>query len=163
MSAFRVKAVAAVAFGLVVMMGWLAKLHYDRATGLKIELPITGYDPRDLLSGYYFTFRVNYGGQDVCASSNGQRHLPHYGNAAVCHCVRAGESPVYWSGACDEKPADCDYFIKGRCQYNGFVGGIERFYISEAKSRERFTPSATAKVQLSVPKSGRALVIGLVP
>ena len=163
MNAFRSKAVAAIGFGLVVMVAWLAKLHYDRATGLRIELPITGYDPRDLISGYYLTFRVNYGPTDICAMGDKQRHIPYGGNSAICQCVRAGDQPVYWSGQCAVKPADCEYFIQGQCHYNGFIAGVERFYISETKSRERFTPSPTAKVQLSVPKSGRALVVGLIP
>lgn len=149
----------AVLFPLLVMLGWLGNLTYLRESGVEVELPITGYDPRDLIAGNYLQFRVTYGPKGGCPKEV-ERNQP------VCQCLsKEGTSAsVYWAGACDIKPSECTIFIKGKCPYyQDFIAGIERFYISEEKSQARFQPSPNAKVKLRVPSNGQALVVGIIP
>lgn len=152
----RRKAFLVVLLPVLVMTAWVTKLTYDRETGLKITLPIRGYDPRDLLSGNYVRFQVDYGNYG-CPKENADWHRK------FCVCVRADETaPITGSGYCDVKPASCEYFIEGYCRYSSLGDGIERYYISERLSREGVTLGKEARVKLSVPKSGRALVLGLI-
>jgi len=158
---FRTKAILCVLFPVIVMAGWLAKLTWDRETGLRIELPIRGYDPRDLLSGHYLRYQVDYGENGKCPK-DGERHTRDW-REPYCFCAQADTAkPIYWSGYCADKPASCEYFIQGSCYYGDTIdAGIERFYISERLSHEGVTLGDKAKVQLSVPRSGRAIVRGI--
>ncbi len=148
------KALLAVTLPLAIMVGWLGQLFYDRETGLVVELPITAYDPRDLLAGRYLQFQVVYGDKGDC---------PKYEMTSkwVCQCVEPNK--VTWSGSCDEKPAGCEYFIRGHCRYGRFSAGIDRIYIAENSPQRNFPPNESARVRLRVPHSGRALVVEIIP
>jgi hypothetical protein len=67
----RILAAAAVlALGLV---GLVVREGMARAGGQEVVLPITGYDPRELLTGHYvqFQFRSEYPGGTACPPGSG--------------------------------------------------------------------------------------------
>lgn len=90
----------------------------QRNRGTEVILPISGFDPRDLLSGHYLIYRVDYGVAEGCGAQQGQ--------ASVCLRPTRG---LYHAGAL---PEECTLFIHGQCDGGVFSAGIERFYIPEA-------------------------------
>ncbi len=145
-------AIFAVVFPIVLMGGWLASLYFDRYSGQMVELKITGYDPRDILSGHYFTYRLDFSPDKVCVE---KRQHPNY-----CICLQPSSSApatVTWHGDCDDIGTHCSsVFLKGECRWNGFLAGVERFYIPEYYKIATVPPNATVK--LSVARSGASQV-----
>ncbi|MBN2134290.1 MAG: GDYXXLXY domain-containing protein [Acidobacteria bacterium] len=99
--------------------------HIKANTGSTIILPITGYDPRDLLSGHYLAYRLDITIADGCTENDSDVYL----------CLEQNEDgSVSGRQIARAEAADyeCDVVMKGRCSsFNGFTGGIERFYIPE--------------------------------
>ena len=139
-------------FGLVVAlllpilalgaMTWL-KSHL-RDSGTPITLPIEGFDPRDLLSGHYLTYRVDYAAGDCPADTD----------AAVC---LAPERSIV---AADAIPHSCTLYIKGHCDSGQFRADVERFYIPEAYAQvlEQKVRDKKGAVELSVAADGTAVI-----
>lgn len=48
------------ALPIIVLLCWMAALQFSLSTAEKIVLPVSGYDPRDLLSGHYLRVQVRY-------------------------------------------------------------------------------------------------------
>jgi len=129
------------------------------ALGVKLVLPVSGYDPRDLLSGHYLTYRVDYNRPDLCRdsyASPGDR---------VYVCVRQkGEEGVESEviRSLHFIPAEgCTAVIRGVCDERGrFTAGIERFYIPEKESAmlERIVWDRKAMIVVKVDKNGTAVV-----
>ena len=44
----------------VSLLGWTGWLVYETTTRFEVTLPITGYDPRDLLSGHYILYDIDW-------------------------------------------------------------------------------------------------------
>ena len=44
----------------IVLLGWTCWLAYETTTRFEVTLPITGYDPRDLLSGHYILYKIDW-------------------------------------------------------------------------------------------------------
>ena len=120
---------------------------YVFLTGQQITLPITGYDPRDLLSGYYLIYTVEYDIEQIC-------HDQKYREDKIAYICLKPRSFSYI------KPYNCDLFIKGVCNKRIFKAGIERYYIPKkhAKRLEKLVRSHKASIVLSVPKNGDAQV-----
>ena len=51
---------AALAMPLVCLAVWTGYLTYERATGVEVKVSVRGYDPRDLLSGHYIQYQVDW-------------------------------------------------------------------------------------------------------
>ncbi len=117
-------------------------------TGREVTLPITGYDPRDLLSGHYLTYRVNYGVGNICGGMRGKRVRDGY------VCLNPKQFSFY--------PIDsCPIIIKGSCKGSSrFEAGIERYYIPEdrAKPLDKDVREGKASIVLSVQPSGKAQI-----
>ena len=120
---------------------------YNFLTGQQITLPITGYDPRDLLSGYYLTYTVEYDIEQIC-------HNKKYREDKVAYICLKPKKFSY------TKPYPCDLFIKGVCNKTVFKAGIERYYVPKgnAKRLEKVVRSNKASIVLSVPKNGDAQI-----
>ncbi|MFZ4715624.1 MAG: GDYXXLXY domain-containing protein [Bacteriovoracaceae bacterium] len=116
--------------------------------GTEIVLPISGYDPRDLLSGHYLVYQVDYGVNSIC---------PQDSNNSVTNeawiCLET-KSFSY------SKPSFCSKKIKGTCRGIIFQAGIERFYIPEEKSKELDAKirEKKASIIVSVNQNGDAVV-----
>ncbi len=145
----------AVGFPLAAMAVWLAYVAYGSG-GAPVTLAVAGFDPRDLLSGHFLTYRVAYGA-DVCPASAPKDH-------AVCVCLNKGEGQRFhtaaWFGACADAAASCADMLSGACRNGQFVAGIERFYFDEryADKLRLVPPDASITVGL---RGGQGTVTGM--
>ncbi len=120
-------------------------------SGRVIELPISGYDPRDLLAGHYVVYQVNYGFEVRCDYE--KLHMKKARKEAYV-CLDSKQI-IY-----DSPESSCQLFIKGECDYSRFKAGIERFYIPQEKAAEldRIVRKNHSKIKLSVLSDGTAMV-----
>lgn len=119
----------------------------QRDSGEQVVLPIEGFDPRDLLSGHYLLYRVDFGVENGCREHNAEASV----------CLR----PVRGIYAQGELPADCELFIRGRCDDSAaFLADIERFYIPEeyAQALEDKVRDRKGELVLSVDRQGNAAI-----
>lgn len=129
--------------GLTLLIGFK---KYTLSFGTEYTFPISGYDPRDLLSGHYLTFTVDYGVNDLC---DGDIKSSMKGYV----CLEPKDFSYY-------RPHRCTDFIIGRCRGRRFNSGIERFYIpeKEAKRLEELVQNKKASIVVSVSKGGKAQI-----
>ncbi len=120
--------------------GWIA------TTGHRVTLPIEGFDPRDLLSGHYLIYRIDYGVEGLCEGK--------LGTAYVCLDPK---------GYFPDKPAECRLPLRGSCDATRFTAGIERFYLPEDKARalDRVVRDKRGSVVLALDGHGGAQVVDL--
>lgn len=111
------------------------------AESREVTLPIAGFDPRDLLSGHYLTYRVDFGAEGPCRP----------GDSFVCVNPAAFHEQK-------PDPNSCPLFIRGDCRSGHFVAGIERFYVPEAYSipLDAAVRGNRGKVVLAVAGDGTA-------
>lgn len=126
-------------------------LHF--ATGQEWVLPVTGHDPRDLLSGHYVQYRVQYTGEEFCQAI--ERENYDY----ACLCLES-QNPFFAEVNAD--CGGCSAKIMGKCKFGRFQAGLERFYIpeSDAEWLNKMLQSGERKAEIvvSVSKEGQALV-----
>jgi uncharacterized membrane-anchored protein len=138
---------------VIVMAGWIVYLSTITATAPEIELPIIGFDPRDLLSGHYLRYQVKYDVEIECKASE------------WCVCFDA-QNHVQAQDTCDAMTS-CDRKLRGSCSNNRFVAGIERYYFSEKFSKELAVVPEGATITVALSSSGKgivkALLVGGVP
>lgn len=149
----------ALVFPVVALAALTAYKAFKRFSGIELTIPITGYDPRDLLSGHYLTYRMDFK-QEIC---QGKRR-----DTQVFLCVvQDGDdiSSRVVSSPSRSMNEDCTAIIRGRCDRWRFVTGVERFYVPEEHSRtlDRIvrgwgSDTDRAKLVISVDDSGRAVV-----
>lgn len=137
---------------IVPILALLSLTLYKRhilKIGQEVILPISGYDPRDLLSGHYLTYNVDYGIQGLCPGS--------FPNKEAFICL----SNKYFSYS---EPESCSLMIKGTCSYGRFNAGIEKYYIPEnqAKGLEEKVRNKKAKLVLSVTRTGLAQIKNMI-
>jgi len=144
------KLIAVLVFPILALMFLTGYKSYLWNTGQEVILPITGYDPRDLLSGHYLTYRVEYGIENLCGNQNGHRKRGRDGYV----CLNPKQFSFY--------PMDsCTLVIKGSCDgFNRFEAGIERYYIPEdrAKPLDKDVREGKASIVVSVQPSGKAQI-----
>ena len=142
---FLIAALAVPILSLTALAGYK---KYKLSFGKEIRLPVQGYDPRDLLSGHYLIYRVDYGAKDPCSEAAGNRDL--------FLCLEPRKFSF-------ESPANCSTLIRGVCKDGRFEAGIEKFFVPEEKAKilEKMLLSQPAEIILSVPETGRAQVKNL--
>ncbi|MES2854554.1 MAG: GDYXXLXY domain-containing protein [Bdellovibrionota bacterium] len=115
-----------------------------RMVGSEHVFKIVGYDPRDLISGHYVVYGVEYEAGDVCSGKSGLTYL----------CLDTGES------FSEEPDRSCSKFLRGTCDTGRFAAGIERFYIpdSEAKRLDRKVREGAGSIKVSIDSSGNGVV-----
>ncbi len=135
---------------IVMLAASAARHHWQRTHGERIDLPIHGYDPRDLLSGHYLRYRVGYG-VATCAQT------PNLPTAGVCLKPRR----AFFTGA--TPPRGCRLYLRGHCRRGRFEAGIERFYLPEANgvALEKRVRNHNAALRLAVTPEGEATIIDL--
>ena len=138
----------ALAFPILALVSLTIYKKNILSTGVEVTFPITGYDPRDLLSGHYLIYRINYGIEDLCPSNT--ERLTAY----VCI------EPKKFSYL---SPDGCSKFIRGVCNGNRFEAGVEKFFVPEDKAAQLDLDirSGSASIVLSVTPDGRAQVKNL--
>ena len=50
---------------VICLFVWNCFLWYDKDSGTEITVRILGYDPRDLLSGHYIRYRIDWDNTDI--------------------------------------------------------------------------------------------------
>lgn len=118
-----------------------------KATVLKgtlITLPISGYDPRDLLSGHYIQYTIDYGIKDICSYAVNEV-------AYVCLDIKIVTKTI---------PSDCKLFIEGECKHGRFVAGVEKYFIPESKATllQAELQKNKSSIVLSITKNGHASI-----
>jgi len=123
----KLKPLLAILIPLMVMAGWISIQAYHSQKSSWVQLKVTGYDPRDLLSGHYLRYEVVYGPRGKCKDFKSQ--------TKYCQCLEITDSDnmakSYWLGSCYERPKNCYLYLKGQCQHGRFTAGIERYYFPE--------------------------------
>ncbi len=139
--------IAVLVIPIVCLAFMMANKQLNIPMGTEVTLPITGYDPRDLLSGHYLIYTIDYGVEDICKNSSSKLKMPGY------ICLSTKKFSQGW-------PKNCELIIKGTCDRSRFVAGIERYYIpdKEAKKAEDLVISNEASIVLSVKKNGEAQI-----
>lgn len=139
----------ALAVPIIALAGLTIWKSSIRHLGQELTLPIRGYDPRDLLSGHYLIFTVDYGVQNLCAEV---RDPAQPQESWVC---LGGEKK--WSS---REPERCRPRIRGRCDGGRFEAGIERFYVPQEKARslEKLVQKGSASIVLAISELGRAQI-----
>lgn len=142
--------IAAIAFPIVGLTALAYSKQMRVWNGVKLEFPIEGYDPRDVLSGHYLTYNVIYGIASPCSGFSDQTVYMCFDTATPNVMAHAD---------------DCKKFIRGTCAASGrFSAGIEHFYIPEARATEldRLVRDKKTKIIVSVTPDGQAQVVDLV-
>jgi len=132
---------------ILALLGLTTSKISNLFMGREVELPIVGFDPRDLLSGHYLVYRVDYGVANLCAT-------PEEAPGFVCLDNRTFTQ---------DKPDGCSLFIKGSCNHLRFEAGIERFYIPEEKAAmlDQIVRGKQASIVISITGAGHAQVKNL--
>lgn len=159
----------------IFVLIWMAgSLYFERETGITVRLPISGYDPRDLLSGHYLIYRVDYPADLICEQDNYQNGLPERtsvstGNEEHCLCIETldeNRNPIlHFVFQCNPyELQSCRAVIRGNCDAGRFLAGIERYHIPEnrAKEYDQLLREKGAEILISVSRDGKALVKELI-
>lgn len=167
--------VSSVVLPLLAMLAWAANHAWRSAHGERVELRVQGYDPRDLLSGHFLQYMVDYGTEAApCAlgaSPDGatpqlspeepsSRELPNLEPQCVCLTRHADSSRhvAVWSKPCSDMPP-CAVFVRGHCVGSRFEAGIERFYIPEGYQSQLAVVPDESSIVVSVSPDGDAHVL----
>ena len=145
-----------------ILLGWVFVIQSAVSSGVKMDLPIRGYDPRDILAGHYLSVEIDFDAfAQECKVEGKDREEAHLRwkkrDAFFC----ASSLKVFL-----EKPSNCGTFIKGYCQYNSFHGNISRFYIPEKSSRilekALLNQENNPMLRISVTENGKAYPLDLI-
>ncbi|MBP9707887.1 MAG: GDYXXLXY domain-containing protein [Oligoflexales bacterium] len=136
---------------LLVIALWIGKWQLKVLTGLTVSLPIEGYDPRDLLSGHYLQYSVNYG-QEVKCKDDGPMHV----------CLKSdGEFHSVYQQDTRRERLSCQIVLSGQCDGNRFLAGIERFYFPEIYRKELREVPRNASIDVKISASGKGVATQL--
>ncbi len=148
------KTAALLVLPLIALAVWVGGLSHARMNGHMVALPITGYDPRDLLAGQYLAVRINYGQEIECAENKRRYSRPAYlclDNLTVTE---------------ERKPAGCSVFMKGTCSGKRFYDNVRRFYVSEQSApvleKALRNPKLEAQILLSIDNDGTPYPVDLI-
>ncbi|SMF82876.1 GDYXXLXY domain-containing protein [Pseudobacteriovorax antillogorgiicola] len=144
--------------GLIYLGMWVMHLEKQIAEGTQAYIEVAGYDPRDLFSGHYIQYRLVL---------DKQRNLCEDDRVLNCICLKSkAESETFpeplpllvadWNKTCASKPA-CSTFLKGKCQGNSFLAGVERFYIPEIYQDDLARLPEPSFIKVSLLPDGRAI------
>ncbi len=137
-------------FPIFVLFAAMIYYSHLKITGTEAVFRITGYDPRDILSGHFVVYSVDYGVKDLCAADDGDGYI-----------VVSDDGNYFISVAdYDQGVVNGNVVIKGQCASGRFIAGVEKYFIPEDKSVEydRKIRDSEARVVLSISSDGKAVV-----
>ncbi len=111
----------------LVLLGWLGMLYFPYISAPKVTIAVSGYDPRDLLSGHYLNLRLNWDKTDCKQFADN-----------VCPKERFKENYRYYLPAEEAKTAEKDIFEQGTNAFLEFSFPakseplIKNFYIKKS-------------------------------
>lgn len=126
-------------------------------TGQNINLDIVGFDPRDLLSGHYLRYTIDYRSRNQCTPSS------KISTQTVRLCLEPERYFIDNSVGNANWQQSCDIYLQGTCSNAGFIAGIERFYIPEeyAPQLDTLVRDARGALQIRVNSRGKAVIENL--
>jgi uncharacterized membrane-anchored protein len=150
----------ALVFPMLALMLLTGYKAHKRYSGTELTIPIVGYDPRDLLSGHYLVYRLDWD-SSICRQRPSQDV-----DVYVCVVEKEGSVDSYQVSSASAKYHEkCTAIVKGHCEHGRFVAGVERYYIPEnqAKRLDRIVRgfgenASRAKLVISVDYAGKAVV-----
>ncbi|TGJ99315.1 GDYXXLXY protein [Leptospira semungkisensis] len=168
--------ILAVFLPILVLASLALEREIDLRSGKVLILPITGYDPRDLLSGHFLRFQIDPRYSEVqCDQDSNASSLSTVGETGVklqsseygsCVCFENREPESYEAKyIADCSPSEreilkCWTYIKGNCKYNRFEYPFRKYFIPEDKAKEWDAKlrQPGAKVQLRMQEDGSGLI-----
>jgi uncharacterized membrane-anchored protein len=147
----KITLIFSLALPILSLLILTAQKAYTIHLGLEYHLKIKGFDPIDLLSGHYVTYRVEYGSEPC------DEYIQ-----AKCICLNKNNT-IHPLENC-EKNSYCTSLLKGECKKGRFEAGIERFYIPEDRADEydRIVREGNSEIIISVDKYGNGQVKDLI-
>lgn len=145
---------------IFVLLGWVLSVQSMISSGIKMELPVRGYDPRDILAGHYLSVEVDFDGfPSECQVKDDDNKSLRWKRRDAFFCASSGRIVL-------ERTGGCDTFIKGHCWYNRFHSNISRFYVPEKMSRplEKAVRNKenTPMLRVSIAEDGKAYPLDLI-
>ncbi|OPZ77133.1 MAG: hypothetical protein BWY78_01136 [Alphaproteobacteria bacterium ADurb.Bin438] len=112
---------------------------------------IKGYDPRDLLSGHYIRFQVDF-------KDNNNQYS--YGNVM---CLRIDNNGKVISSKRSHDKKHCNLFITGKQKYGNFDSGLRKFYVPQEYANSldnalRDEKNNKSTIKVSITKHGKAYI-----
>lgn len=124
-----------------------------------VRLPVSGIDPRDLLSGHYLIYRVDYGAPVDCSAK--QRDW--------CLCMdgeQNGKNILTYQALCSTMDS-CARKLRGNCLSGRFDAGIEQFFFPEEHRQALAVVPPDSSIVVALTPSGRPtvkdLLVGDIP
>jgi uncharacterized membrane-anchored protein len=145
----------AIIFPIIALLCLLLYKQNIINTGQNIRLDIVGFDPRDLLSGHYLRYQIDYHSRNPCQTS------PKPSRQTVRLCLQPERYFIDDSSTQQQNTQQyCDVYLQGVCSKTTFIAGIERFYIPEkyAPQLDSLVRDARGALQISVNSRGKAVI-----
>ncbi|MBO4520903.1 MAG: GDYXXLXY domain-containing protein [Alphaproteobacteria bacterium] len=146
---------------VLALLGWTLSVQSMISGGTRLDMPIRGYDPRDILAGNYLSVTVDYDGfsSECTVDDKSEDRRLRWEKRDAFFCAETGKIVL-------GKPENCKTFIKGYCMYNRFHDDVSRFYVSE-KTAGRLEKAIRNRennpmLRLSVTQDGRAFPVDLI-
>jgi hypothetical protein len=118
----------AVIFPILGLLALIGRAELNLHSGLPWELKISGYDPRDLLSGHYLRYQYQFEWSRVPSCGSAETIDP-----ACCLCLQpkpASREPIVRSVRC-EAVDGCLSWLRG-----SDVAGEQRYFVPDARAAE---------------------------
>ncbi len=151
----------ALAIPILMLAALAAEKSHRVHSGERFVFPISGYDPRDLLSGSYLQFTVDYGAEHICESSD----RPTSDSAPASICLSPAREFRWQTLGVNELMAggSCRRWIAGVCRNGRFKAGVERFYVPQEKAHalEVRIQSKNVQIVLAIGNSGEASIVDI--
>ena len=128
------------------------------AIGKEMIIPITGYDPRDLLSGHYLIYRLDLNNNELCSDDLDKEYEVYVClNQNKDNTVNSSQVSAF---LVEKMRGSCDAILKGKCKQRRFLAGIERFYIPEEHSKklDKVIRDSKGKLVVSIDRNGKAVI-----
>lgn len=149
----KILAMLAVLLPTLALAGLIVQKESLRSQPPVVRLPITGYDPRDLLYGHYLQFRFDFAGEPVAPAC---QPVLQGGMAEQCRlCVTA--SGAYSVIPVEDKTADCAYRLPLT-----HLTGVRKYFIPEdaAPELDRLLRQPGLVMAVDIFASGDAVTYG---
>ncbi|WP_082281066.1 GDYXXLXY domain-containing protein [Leptospira kirschneri] len=175
MKIFKLILPVALVLPILFFVSEIITLEFTKTRGKELILPITGYDPRDLLSGHYLQYNIGFQTEEVSGVCKRQKNeilnqSNTDGKNCICypHLGTIYENEGLFVEDCNEETLEvksvCKVYLRGTCKYGRFKIDNERFYVNEEKALEYEKRLRKEKVhiRLKVDQEGNAITDSLI-
>lgn len=138
----KILILSSIIFPIVVLIIIVLNSISILKSGKEYELPISGFDPIDPLSGHYVTYRVDYG------------FNPCEVEGVQCLCFdKYPKENIFIPDICGS--SSCSFILSGECKGQSFIAGIEKYSIPEEKSDmiDKIVRKGKSKLIISINNS----------